>query len=223
MFNNILGNDNIKELLTNAVKNNKASHSYMFVGTEGIGKKLIAKEFAKMILCTDENKYCGKCKSCIEFESSNNPDFKIIEPDGNSLKIEQIREFQNKVSEKPIISNRKVYIINDSDKMTTEAQNGLLKNAQKAKSETIKNQATEAINLKITSIEIDGYAENQKYLALENRLRRFWGQKRYLIQQRKEYHIYKCPGCKQKIRIPRGKGKISIRCPKCGEEFIKNS
>ena len=126
MFNNILGNDNIKELLTNAVKNNKASHSYMFVGTEGIGKKLIAKEFAKMILCTDENKYCGKCKSCIEFESSNNPDFKIIEPDGNSLKIEQIREFQNKVS-KPIISNRKVYIINDSDKMTTEAQNCLLK------------------------------------------------------------------------------------------------
>lgn len=66
------------------------------------------------------------------------------------------------------------------------------------------------------------YAENQKYLALENRLRRF-GQKRYLMQQRKEYHIYKCPGCKQKIRIPRGKGKISIRCPKCGEEFIKNS
>ena len=63
------------------------------------------------------------------------------------------------------------------------------------------------------------YAENQKYLALENRLRRFWGQKRYLIQQRKEYHIYKCPGCKQKIRIPRGKGKISIRCPKCGEEI----
>ena len=67
------------------------------------------------------------------------------------------------------------------------------------------------------------YAENQKYLALENRLRRFFGQKRYLMKQRKEYHIYKCPGCKQKIRIPRGKGKISIRCPKCGEEFIKNS
>lgn len=127
MFNNILGNDKIKELLIKSVKNNKTSHSYLFVGTEGIGKKMIAKEFAKMILCTDENKYCDKCKSCIEFDTNNNPDFKIIEPDGNSLKIEQIREFQSKVAEKPIISNRKVYIINDSDKMTTEAQNCLLK------------------------------------------------------------------------------------------------
>ena len=80
-----------------------------------------------MILCIDENKYCGSCKSCIEFDTDNNPDFKIIEPDGNSLKIEQIREFQSKVTEKPIISNKKVYIINDSDKMTTEAQNCLLK------------------------------------------------------------------------------------------------
>ena len=75
----------------------------------------------------------------------------------------------------------------------------------------------------LSSVTVKADSVDQKYLALENRLRRFWGQKRYLIQQRKEYHIYKCPGCKQKIRIPRGKGKISIRCPKCGEEFIKNS
>ena len=128
MFNNILGNDKIKESLMNSVKNNKISHSYLFVGTEGIGKKLIAKEFAKMILCNNENKYCGKCKSCIEFDSDNNPDFKIIEPDGNSLKIEQIREFQNKVAEKPIISSRKVYIINDSDKMTRRSSKLFIKN-----------------------------------------------------------------------------------------------
>lgn len=127
MFNNILGNDKIKEQLENSVKLNKISHSYLFTGTEGIGKKLIANEFAKMILCTDNNRYCNKCKSCIEFDTDNNPDFKIIEPDGNSLKIEQIRDFQNKVYEKPIISNKKVYIINDSDKMTIEAQNCLLK------------------------------------------------------------------------------------------------
>lgn len=127
MFDNILGNERIKEVLENSIKLNKISHSYLFIGTEGIGKKMIANEFAKMILCTDNNRYCGKCKSCIEFDTNNNPDFKIIDPDGNSLKIEQIREFQNKVYEKPIISNRKVYIINDSDRMTIEAQNCLLK------------------------------------------------------------------------------------------------
>ncbi len=67
------------------------------------------------------------------------------------------------------------------------------------------------------------YAENQKYLAIENRIRRFFGQKKYIQQQRKDFHIYSCPQCKQKIRIPRGKGKVSIRCPKCGAEFIKRS
>ena len=131
MFNNILGNDDIKELLKNTVINNKVSHSYLFLGTEGIGKKLIAKEFAKMILCTNKEKYCNKCKSCIEFDSDNNPDFRIIEPDGNSLKIEQIREFQSKVAEKPIISNRKVYIINDSDKMTRRSTKLFIKNIRR--------------------------------------------------------------------------------------------
>ena len=68
-----------------------------------------------------------------------------------------------------------------------------------------------------------GYAENQKYLAVENKVRHFFGQKKYIQQQRKDYHIYSCPNCKQKIRIPKGKGKVSVRCPKCGTEFVKNS
>ena len=127
MFEQILGNKKITEQLTNSIKIGNISHSYLFLGTQGIGKKMIAKEFAKMILCTSEDKYCGVCKSCIEFDTDNNPDFSIIESDGNSIKIDQIREFQKKVSEKPIISQRKVYIINDSDKMTVEAQNCLLK------------------------------------------------------------------------------------------------
>ena len=59
MFENIIGNKEIKTSLINTVKSNKTSHSYMFVGNEGIGKKLIAKEFAKMLLCTNENKYCN--------------------------------------------------------------------------------------------------------------------------------------------------------------------
>lgn len=127
MFENILGNEKIKTELINSVKQNHVAHSYLFLGTSGIGKQMIAKEFAKMILCLDENKYCNKCKSCIEFDGNNNPDFEIINPDGNSLKIEQIRDMQSRVQEKPIVSNKKVYIINDSDKMTVESQNCLLK------------------------------------------------------------------------------------------------
>lgn len=127
MFDKIIGNDEIKEMLYKSVKDKKTSHSYLFAGIEGIGKKEIAKEFAKMLLCISDNKYCNTCKSCIEFDSNNNPDFLYIEPDGNSVKIEQIRYIQRKIQEKPIISNKKVYIINDADKMTTEAQNCLLK------------------------------------------------------------------------------------------------
>ncbi len=127
MFEKIIGNDNIKQQLEKSIKNNQISHSYLFVGIEGIGKKLLATEFAKAILCLNDNKYCNNCKSCIEFDSNNNPDFLYIEPDGNSLKIEQIREMQKKVQEKPIISSKKVYIINNADKMTVEAQNSLLK------------------------------------------------------------------------------------------------
>ena len=127
MFNNILGNDKIKNELIQAVNLKKISHSYLFIGTSGIGKKMIAKEFAKMILCEGEEKYCNHCKSCIEFDSNNNPDFIIIEPDGTSIKIEQIREMQKKILEAPIESSKKVYIIDDADLMTIEAQNCLLK------------------------------------------------------------------------------------------------
>lgn len=87
---------------------------------------MMAIEFAKKILCQTKEEKCN-CKSCIEFQSNNNPDFSLIEPDGNSLKIEQIRLLQKRIQEKPIVSNKKVYIIDNADKMTKEAQNCLLK------------------------------------------------------------------------------------------------
>ena len=127
MFDNIIGNEKIKEALKKTISLNKTLHSYMFVGISGVGKSIFAKEFAKMILCLDETKCCNKCKSCIEFETSNNPDFIFIEPDNGSIKIEQIRNMQRIIAEKPIISNNKVCIINDADLMTVEAQNCLLK------------------------------------------------------------------------------------------------
>lgn len=67
------------------------------------------------------------------------------------------------------------------------------------------------------------YGENVKYLQLKNRFFGFFRKEKRMAEDRKENHIYKCPNCKQKIRVPRGKGKICITCPKCKTEFIKKS
>lgn len=130
MFEKLIGNDRIKENLEKVLNSNNISHSYMFIGPSGIGKKEFAKEFAKGILCLSENnKPCNECKSCISFTDSNNPDYYEINlaEDENSIKIDTIRELQKKIQELPIVSNKKVYIINDSEYMTKDAQNCLLK------------------------------------------------------------------------------------------------
>ncbi len=127
-FENIIGNVEVKDYLRNSLIQNNILHSYLFLGTEGIGKLLISKAFAKKILCQSGNKdvKCN-CKSCTCFDGNNHPDFMVINENGESIKVEQIREITEKVIEKPIISSKKVYIINDCDKMTEAAQNCLLK------------------------------------------------------------------------------------------------
>ncbi len=66
-------------------------------------------------------------------------------------------------------------------------------------------------------------AENQWYLQREMKVKGFINKKKKEFSQRKVYHIYKCPNCKQKIRVPRGRGKIAITCRKCGNEFVRKS
>ncbi|MBQ8802969.1 MAG: hypothetical protein IJZ53_04970 [Tyzzerella sp.] len=67
------------------------------------------------------------------------------------------------------------------------------------------------------------YQENVKYLEIKNKVLRKLKLEKSHMEQRKTHHIYKCPTCKQKIRIPRGKGRICITCPKCKTEFTKTS
>ena len=127
-FENIIGNEKNKAFFNRIIDSNNIVHSYMFEGIDGIGKAMFAKEFAKMILCMGDNKKeCKTCKSCVEFVGNNNPDCIQIHPDGKVIKIAQIRQMQEKILEKPIVSDKKVYIINDADLMTKEAQNCLLK------------------------------------------------------------------------------------------------
>lgn len=67
------------------------------------------------------------------------------------------------------------------------------------------------------------YNENQKFIGWKNRLKYKWENHKNLREQKKIYHIYSCPYCKQKIRIPKGKGTIIVTCPKCKQEFGKRS
>ena len=127
MFENIIGNNENKKILSKLILTNSVSHSYIFSGISGIGKFLFAKEFAKAILCTGEQKPCNKCKSCESIENQNNPDLVIIDEQTNSIKTEQIKELTSDVLEKPIKGKKKIYIINNSENMTKEAQTALLK------------------------------------------------------------------------------------------------
>ena len=65
--------------------------------------------------------------------------------------------------------------------------------------------------------------ENDLFLKYKNQVVRFFNKEKRMMQDRVKFHIYTCPSCGQKIRIPRGKGKIAITCPKCKNEFIKKS
>ena len=128
MFENIVGNDTVKEELIDTLESNKIANSYMFIGEEGIGKVSFAKEFAKAIMCLSGNlKGFCKCDSCIKFDAFSNPDYMEIHEEKNLIKIDQIRALEDDIARKPIVSNKKVYVISDAKYMTEEAQNCLLK------------------------------------------------------------------------------------------------
>ncbi|EGT2201318.1 TPA: DNA polymerase III subunit delta' [Clostridioides difficile] len=111
-FENIIGQDFAKKYLTNSIKKNKLNNAYMFEGMDGIGKKKFADELSKLLL---------------DYENlENSPDYVLIKPDGNSIKIAQIRNLQSDIVIRPH-RDYKIYIINNAEKMTLEAQNALLK------------------------------------------------------------------------------------------------
>ncbi|MGZ4031368.1 MAG: DNA polymerase III subunit delta' [Tumebacillaceae bacterium] len=116
------------DMLARSLATGRLAHAYLFLGPEGSGQEETAHYFAKSILCDAEaDKPCGVCPQCRKFESGNHPDVIQIEPDGNAIKIAQVRELQKAFSFKTMESSRKVYIIHEADRMTVEAANSLLK------------------------------------------------------------------------------------------------
>lgn len=182
-FENIVGNDSIKTFLNKIVEENHIVHSYLFVGIEGIGKRLFAKEFARKLLCFNQED-TEDCLSCIKFKTENHPDFFQIEPENNIIKIAQIRDMQEKIAQKPITSKRKVYFIMDSDTMTKEAQNCLLKTLEEPPEyatiiltssneskllNTIKSRCMKVSLKEITEEQIETYGKETLGIPIENK------------------------------------------------------
>ena len=128
-FDSIIGQTEVISALKNSISSDRVGHAYIFTGPKGIGKRTVARAFSSMLLCENckDNGNCNECLCCRLFKDGTNPDFCIIEPEGASIKIEEIRVIQSDIIVKPLYSKRKVYIISEADLMTTQAQNCLLK------------------------------------------------------------------------------------------------
>ena len=127
-FNQIIGHEKAIETLKRTIKKKTLSHSYLFEGDEGLGKKKISYVFAKTLLCKEQgSEPCNHCTSCMKFDGGNHPDFVVIEPEKGLIKKGEIENLINSVATAPFESLRKVFIIDQSHKMNPEAQNALLK------------------------------------------------------------------------------------------------
>lgn len=127
-FNQIVGHERAIETLKRSIRKGTISHSYLFEGEEGLGKKMVALAFAKTLLCKEgKEEPCNRCSSCIKFDGGNHPDFFLIEPEKGLIKKGEIESLIKSVITAPFESKRKIFIINDSHTMNPEGKNALLK------------------------------------------------------------------------------------------------
>lgn len=128
-FESIVGNEQVIEKIKYSIKNDKVSHAYILSGGKGTGKKLIANVFAKALNCENSNFPCGICSSCKSFETGNNPDILYIKADkAKSIGVLDIREkIIKNVEIKQFKYKYKIFIIENADQMTVQAQNAFLK------------------------------------------------------------------------------------------------
>ncbi|MCX7661133.1 MAG: DNA polymerase III subunit delta' [Candidatus Omnitrophica bacterium] len=158
-FQKIKGNSLALDILKEDFKKKRISHSYLFVGPEGIGKKMAAFAYAQLLHCkhpTLDFEPCGKCTNCKRIEENNHPDLHFIETresldypldlgqesqekkeKSESIKIETIKEIQHKSSLLPYESGYKVFIIDNAHNLTEEASNAFLKTLEESSADTV--------------------------------------------------------------------------------------
>ena len=129
-FNNIIGHEEVIRHLKNAIETGKVSHSYIFTGEPGSGKKLLAGTFAATLQCEEQGtEPCQKCDSCKKAMGKNHPDIIMVNHEKpGTITIDEIRDqLIHDIDIRPYYSPYKIYIVADADLMTPQAQNALLK------------------------------------------------------------------------------------------------
>jgi DNA polymerase-3 subunit delta' len=135
-FDQILGHERQKDILGRALANGRLAHAYLFTGPDGIGKQLMAVALARAIVC-HEQRGCGDCPACRKIDHHNHPDLHFLEPQGASIKIEQVRTIQRELNLKPLEAPRTICLIDQAELMTTGAANALLKTLEEPRGDTL--------------------------------------------------------------------------------------
>ena len=128
-FSQILGQEKAVGFLKKVLQGDRIPHAYMFTGVNGVGKSTTAMALARAINCSTDisEEGCGECITCRQLASGNFPDFISLKPDGQNIKIEQIRELNRSLNFKPVSGKYRITIIDRAEMMTEEAANSFLK------------------------------------------------------------------------------------------------
>lgn len=133
-WNNIIGHKQVITQLCLMQQEDRIPHAMLFCGTDGVGKSLVAEALAAAILCHApvHNQACGHCKACRALAAGTHPDFFQIQPESETkaapaIRIEAVRKLQEEIARIPLLSERRVVIMQEADKMNEAAANCLLK------------------------------------------------------------------------------------------------
>lgn len=126
-FQQLIGQERAKTILRHSLERGRISHAYLFVGPSGTGKRTLALAFAAALNCLADQRPCGSCRNCRRIDEGNHPDVTVLEPEGRSFKIDQIRQVQQLISLKPYEARSKIFILDGAEALTEQAANSLLK------------------------------------------------------------------------------------------------
>ena len=135
-FADVIGQDGPKKKIRTALARQAIGHAYLFSGDDGIGKRLMALRFAQALSCetppaSSQPDSCGRCRACEQIDSGAYPDLLVIEPEQDKanpqIKIDRVREIERHMIYRPLLSARKICIIDDADRLNTNAANAFLK------------------------------------------------------------------------------------------------